>query len=174
MRRVLILAVVLATLPSAWNVVQACGDKFFLVGRGDRFNRAYASLYPGTVLMYTQGAAATGKGIRNEQLQKNIKQAGHRVIVVASPAELAQAFRAGNVDIVLAEVPQAAAVVADAVEAPSRPTVVPVAADAAQLPLLPKPLVCRLKASDKTGRFLSEIEDTMKARATAGLPAHRN
>ena len=174
MRRVLILAVVLATQPAAWNVARACGDKFFMVGRGDRFNRAYASLIPGTVLMYTHGAAAENKGVRNAQLQKNIQRAGHRVIVVGSPAELGQALRSGSVDIVVAVAPQAVAMASDAAEAPSKPTVLAVAAGNAQAAPTAKSVVCRLKDSDKTGRFLTEIEETMKARVAAGLPAHRN
>ena len=48
MSRTLPLVVVLALSTSAlYPAAQACGDKFLMVGRGAKFQRAYASVYPG-------------------------------------------------------------------------------------------------------------------------------
>ena len=40
----LVVASIVAT-PALYPVVHACGDKFLLVGRGAKFQRAYASVY---------------------------------------------------------------------------------------------------------------------------------
>ena len=45
MRR-LFTAALLLTVAVGHESLLACGDKFFVVGRGDRFSRAYASLNP--------------------------------------------------------------------------------------------------------------------------------
>ena len=46
MRKRLTLATLLLSFTIGPDVLFACGDKFFLVGRGDRFSRAYATLHP--------------------------------------------------------------------------------------------------------------------------------
>ena len=71
MRRFIALLVAVLALSSGWSVVEACGDKILMVGRGARFQRAYASLHPGRILVHTSRTGATA-AIRDEQLHKHL------------------------------------------------------------------------------------------------------
>ena len=83
MSRTLPLVVVLALSASAWYpAAQACGDKFLMVGRGAKFQRAYASVYPGKVLIYARPSHDPKAGVNNVQLHKALRQAGHAVSII--------------------------------------------------------------------------------------------
>ena len=62
---ILTLATLLLSFTIGPEALFACGDKFFLVGRGDRFARAYASLHPGHILLYTGGTTTVSNGLRD-------------------------------------------------------------------------------------------------------------
>ena len=109
----------------------ACGDKFFLVGRGDRFSRAYATLHPGQILIYTGGTTTVSKGLRDARLHKFITRAGHHVVMASDRAELDRALKAGSVDVVLAGLGQAVDLVTEVGAAPSRPTLLAIEGDGA-------------------------------------------
>jgi len=81
MRKVLAMALLVGTCTMWQESLRACGDKFFLVSRGDRFARAYASLHPGTIVIYTGGNTDTSKALADGRLQKYFSRAGHRVTV---------------------------------------------------------------------------------------------
>ena len=80
MRKRLMLATLLLSFTIGPEVLFACGDKFFLVGRGDRFSRAYATLHPGHILIYTGGTTTVSKGLRDSRLHKFITRSGHHVV----------------------------------------------------------------------------------------------
>ena len=42
--------------------VEACEDKFLLVGRGTRFQRAYAAIHPASIVVYAQPQRRAAKG----------------------------------------------------------------------------------------------------------------
>ena len=169
MRRTVTLATLVLLLEIGQNTLLACGDKFFLVGRGDRFSRAYASLHPGNVLIYTGGTTAISKGLRDVRLHKFINRAGHHVIVAADRAELEKALMSGSVDVVLAGLGQAADLAPKMAAAPTKPTLLPIEGEGADARAASQPqFTARLKSSDKVNRFLAGIEDAMKARPTAG------
>ena len=149
-------------------VLQACGDKFFLVGRGDRFSRAYASLRPGNVLIYASGATEISRGLRDPRLKKIIDRAGHHVTVATDSAELRKALESGPVDVVVTDLGQAVDLVPQMASAPSKPTLLPIEgerADAAR-PAPAGQFAIRLKSSDRVNRFLAGIEDVMKTRTS--------
>ena len=57
----LILVGCAAVLLEATGAVQACGDKFLLVGRGVAFRRAYAAVYPASIVVYAQPQRSSAK-----------------------------------------------------------------------------------------------------------------
>lgn len=175
MRRFLALLVGVLALYSGWSVVEACGDKILMVGRGARFQRAYASLYPGKILVYTSRTGATA-AIRDVQLHGHLKKAGHQLALAEDPAAFTGALRAGGVDLVLADVAEAPGLDSQAASAPSKPTVVYVLheTDKSKAEALLKLYACPLKSGDKANRYLSVIEDAMKARAASGQRARRS
>jgi hypothetical protein len=147
--------------------LQACGDKFFVVGRGDRFSRAYASLNPGSIVIYTGGGSATSKALADGRLQKYFTRAGHRVQVANDSAALTKALQANSVDIVLADINEALLLVPGVSAAASKPTLMPVEGKEGASGSLKHQFMATLKTSDKINGFLAKIDTAMKDRMPA-------
>ena len=60
---------VATVLLQATNAAQACGDKFLLVGRGVEFHRAYAAVYPASIVIYSRLPGDAAKAIRDARFQ---------------------------------------------------------------------------------------------------------
>lgn len=162
--------VLLAAAVSGQAALQACGDKFFQVGRGDRFSRAYNSLYPGRIVIYTGGPSKISKGLGDGRLQKYFTRAGHRVTVAKDAATLERTLAAGNVDLVVASLPEALELLTRVDGATSRPTLLPVSDPERDPSPREHQFAAVLKSSDKITGFLATIEDVMKARSSASGP----
>ena len=143
-------------------VVHACGDKFLMVGRGARFRRAYASVYPGKLLIFARPSTDPKAAIRDPQLHKALRQAGHAVSVIEDWSLLEQALKTVPFDLILVDAGEAARLQAALVASPSPPEALYVAFPSA---MPPAHVICRLKSSDRPVRFLDEVENAMKARA---------
>src|SRR5438876_11736581 len=103
MRTWVALAVAFLTISSiSSQVLSACGDKFLMVGRGVRFQRAYASIHPASILIVLPPKSVKSAAVRDSRLQTALKMAGHRVEVVQS-VSIADALVRARYDIVLAE-----------------------------------------------------------------------
>lgn len=160
---VVVLAVCLGAVDPA---IHACGDKFLMVGRGAKFQRAYASVYPGKLLIYARPSTNAKAAIRDPQLHKALRQAGHAVSVIEDWALLEQALRTVSVDVVLVDVAEAARLQQVVASSPTRPDALYVAFPG-EAPVTAG-TVCRLKSSDRPLRYLDEVENLMKARARSG------
>jgi hypothetical protein len=120
--------------------ILACGDKFLGAGRGPRFAKVYAAIYPGRLLMYAPpGELADLKG-----LDKALKRAGHQVMVAKDLATFSKALQDRAVDIVLVDSAHVAEASGLAKEIAAKPSVVPVSKSAIN--------------------FLKTLDETMKAR----------
>ena len=153
------------------EVIHACGDKFLLVGRGVRFQRAYAAIYPASILIYARPAQGAATAIRDPRLQSSLKAAGHVLSTVDTQSGLERALTSGQYDLVLGDVADAAMLEAQAQTAPLRPTVLFVMykPDKQEAEALKQKYNCPvLMASDKTEKYLMVIDDTMKARMKEG------
>ena len=162
---VLIAALTVVGLVS--QTIHACGDKFLLVGRGVKFQRAYAAIYPASIVIYAQSQRSAAKAIRDPRLQTDLKQAGHRVVLVDSEAALARALESDKVDLVLTDVADADRTSKQGATSPSRPTVLPVMYEPTreEAKAIEARYQCRLKSSDRVDRYLVTIDDAMKTRA---------
>jgi hypothetical protein len=140
---------------------QACGDKFLMVGRGARFQRAYASVYPGKVLIYARPSSDSKAAILDPQLHKALRQAGHSVSVIEDWTLLEQALKTVPVDLILVDVREAARLQSAISSAPTHPAALFVA-----FPGDPPPVgvTCKLKSSDRPLRYLDEVENAMKTK----------
>jgi len=160
-----ILLVVAAVLVQSANAVQACGDKFLMVGRGVSFHRAYAAVYPASIVVYAQ-PKQSAKGIRDPHFQDDLKRAGHRVLLVENDAALARALESTRVDLVLTDAVDADRVSILAKASQWAPAVLPVtyepAKEAAKKGDARAPR--QLKGADHVDRYLDTIDDTMKIR----------
>jgi hypothetical protein len=165
MSRTLPLVVVLALSTSAWYpAAQACGDKFLMVGRGAKFQRAYASVYPGKVLIYARPSHDPKAGVNNVQLHKALRQAGHAVSIIEDWTLLEQALKTVPFDVILVDVAEAPRLQGLVSSSPAHPETLYVAFPSSPA-AGPQQLVCRLKSSDRPLKYLDEIENTLKARA---------
>jgi len=157
-----LLGVVLAlVLVPLHPTLDACGDKFLMVGRGARFQRAYASVNPGKLLIYVRPSTSGKAAIRDPQFHKTLRQAGHSVSVIEDWTLLEQALKTVPVDIVLVDAEEAARLKSILPAASGRPDTLFIAFES-ELP--PSDVVCRLKSTDRPLKYLDEIEIAMKAR----------
>jgi CheY-like chemotaxis protein len=162
MSRVTAIVVALAAgMATVSPVGHACGDKFMMAGRGPRFQKVYASVYPGQVLIYATPSSDRRAAIRNPQLHKMLRQAGHTVTVVEAWPQLEQEMKRQAVDVLLADVSESARLAPVMPSLRGRPEAMYVAVSKNSVP---PSVVCRLKGSDDGRKYLEEIETVMKAR----------
>jgi len=147
--------------------LQACGDKFLLVGRGVKFRQAYAAIYPASILIYAhpqpQGAA---KAILDPKLQSGLKAAGHRITIAEDDKALTRTLESDRVDLVLTDVADADRIAKQAGTAPTHPNVLPVMFEPTkeEAKAVETRYNCKLTSSDRPDRYLSAIDDAMKVR----------
>ena len=159
-----------AVFLQAQSPAQACGDKFLLVGRGVAYRRAYAAIYPASIVVYAEPRRTAAKAIRDPRLQADLKMAGHRVLVVETDAALARALESGAVDLVLTDAADADRTSKQAVTSPSKPNVLPVMYEPtkAEAKEIETRYQCRLMSSDRADRYLVAIDNAMKTRMDQG------
>ena len=150
----------------------ACGDKFFRVGRSQRYQR-YAAIHPAAILIYTP-AKASVKGI--SEFEEALKRAGHRTQTVSHGTAIQLPVATGQFDLVIAAYADAERIRSEIASVPSPPDV---------LPMLVKPtkkLVAevarayrhRLEIDAMTkGEVLAEIDEVLTDRRNARTAATR-
>jgi CheY-like chemotaxis protein len=163
---VTILLALAAILLQDTSAAQACGDKFLLVGRGLRFQRAYAAIYPASIVVYAHPQRNATKAIGDPRLQANLKLAGHRVVLVENAEALARVLESDRVDLVLTDVADADRTSTQAAASPLKPAVLPVMYEPTgdEAKQIEARYQCRLKSSDRVDRYLGAIDDAMKVR----------
>ena len=165
MRKAFVLVAVFVACAIAQQVLVACGDKFFIVGGGSNFNRAYASLHPGSVVLYAAGNSDISKGLRDPRMQRHINNAGHLVRVVTDRGELDQIVGSGNVDVILAEMPVAIDLQAGFASAASSPTLLPIEPKGKQASAdAQHRFALTMKTSDNVNVMLDKLEKLIIAR----------
>ena len=161
-----ILMVFVGVLAQSAAPVLACGDKFLLVGRGLSFHRAYAAIYPASIVVYALPQRNAAKAIRDPRLQADLKLAGHRVVLVENDAALARVLESDRVDFILTDVADADRLSRQAATSPSAPGVLPVMYEPTkdEIKQVEARYHCQIKSSDRVDQYLSSIDDAMKAR----------
>jgi hypothetical protein len=106
MRYLLALVAVTVTALSQGAVpVHACGDKLLMLGRGIRFQSRHTPRAASVLLYLPQ--SGLGRSLTDPNLESALREAGHAVRAVTSPADLESALRGGTYDVVLANVTDA-------------------------------------------------------------------
>ncbi len=160
-------AVVGAALLSA-TAGLACGDKLLVIGRGVRFQRAYARRQADLVI-YSNGTQ-NGAILTSARLQTTLKQAGHKLQLVEGASQLDEALKSGNVDVVLADFADVAGITQQLQSAPSKPVVLPILVkpSKAELAAAQREYKFALKASADEIQYLTAIGEAMKSRLRIG------
>lgn len=164
MRKAVGVIVGIALTSATWSPVAACGDKFLLVGRGVRFQRAYAAVHPANILIYARASTDPDRAIRDPQFHKTLRQAGHQVSVIEDATLFQHALGLSSFDIVLADLTEAPTIDALVATALARPRPLYVEYPKGSTKALASQFMCELKAGDRATRFLDRIEEEMKAR----------
>ena len=105
MRRMLLVALIATAIGQGPVPLHACGDKLMMLGRGIRFQSKHTPR-AAAVLLYLP-ESATGQPLTDPKLESALREAGHAVRAVTSPADLEAALAGGTFDVVLANVTHA-------------------------------------------------------------------
>lgn len=104
----------------------ACGDKFLVIGRGVRQQRAQGAVQRASILLYLDSRGELERTLREEKVEANLKLAGHTLRSVASRSELTERLASGKYDIVLVSLSDIPAVEQAVGSGPARPFLLPV------------------------------------------------
>lgn len=145
MKRGMLLLFVGALMLADLAPLSACGDKFLGAGRGPRFSKVYAAVYPGRLVLYTPSKGDLA-GMNKQGLDKALRRAGHQVAIATDRASLLKMLQEKPFDVVVVDAPQAVDITGLAREIQAPPSVLPVAKE--------------------TINFLKTVDETMKSRLT--------
>jgi ABC-type amino acid transport substrate-binding protein len=156
MRGPMILLSLVFVAAGAW----ACGDKMMLV-MGARSSRI-KPIHPALILAYP-GQNASATLIRDLQRQLAVRKSRHRIQIVEDRAALESALKAGQYDLVLADVANANELNQRVMSAPSKPVILPVAFQASKedQSAAEKKYHCLLKAPGSPDNYLDAIDRAM-------------
>jgi DNA-binding NtrC family response regulator len=140
----------------------ACGDKFLVVGRGTRFQRATAPRQPAAILVFADPMSKLEMTLGNIPIESTLRKAGYQPTSVATADELNKALRQGKWDLVLVDVAQSQAV-SDRVQGDAGPVVLPVVYNptSAEWKQAKKQYPAVLKSPTKTQTLLDTIDEAL-------------
>jgi hypothetical protein len=151
------------------DILNACGDKFILFGRGPRFQHAYAAVHAASILIVMPGGQVKSAAVRDPNLTTALKMAGHTVDIVRLPSDLTDTLNRKRYDMVLAERADAVAIFAIDVPGRLKPTTIAVlespskaVIDAAQ-----DQIGCVLAMPQPLFKILNALDDIMQKRIDA-------
>ena len=108
MTRRAIIALVLVAFAGAGDLL-ACGDKFFAISRGTRFQHPSAR-QSARILIYANTASRLPAALANVPVDVTLHKAGYQPMTVTNEADLNNALTLGGWDLLIAEVVDARAV----------------------------------------------------------------
>lgn len=158
MRYTLVLSLVFICLILAFGNAYSCGDKFLVVGRGIRYERAYAAAHPASILIYQNTNNEATK-----DLQTMLKRSGHKIETVADETKLFNTLQSKKYDVVLVNLSEVALLERKVMSTPSKPAVLPVIynVSGAELDSAKSQYSCVLKYSKKNKNAITVIDEVM-------------
>ena len=145
--------------------LSACGDKFLVVSRGTRFERAKTARQPANILVYANPSSTLPKALEKASVDATLRKAGYRPTSVSAPAEFEAAMKQGGWDIVVADLTDSSAI-RGRLQGKAAPMVVPVVLNATgtELAQAKKDYQRVLKGPIKSQAFLEAIDDALALR----------
>ena len=165
MRRTLVVAASLF-LSIAGADLFACGDKFLVVSRGTRFQRATIARQPANILVYANPSSTLPKALEKADVDETLRKAGYRPTTVSDPVALDQALRRGGWDLVLADLADGGAVRGSLSGKAAEPMVLPVVyrGTGGEVAQAKKDYQRVVKGPIKSQAFLEAIDDALALR----------
>ncbi|HSP05805.1 MAG TPA: hypothetical protein VLR94_01450 [Acidobacteriota bacterium] len=147
-----------------WTAASACGDKFLVVGRGIRYERAYAAVHPGSILIYRNMNYEDPKS--GTDLEKALRKAGHKIETVDDVTKLDATLKTGKFDLVVLNLADTPLLEDQIIKSPSKPAVLPIIYNrtGAELDAAGKKYDCILKASGKNTNVLQVVDEAVGER----------
>ena len=150
----------------------ACGDKFLVIGRGVRQQRAQGAVHPAAILLYLDSKGQLEAALREEKVETHLKLAGHSLGSVDSRSKLAERLASGKYDIVLAPLSEMTALEQTVGSAPTRPFLLPVIHNPTgeELAEAEAEFSCVMRSPSTKKHYLAVIEEVMALRRKGGKP----
>ncbi len=173
MRRVWSLVVALGLLGTPGDA-QACGDKFLVIGRGVRAQRARGAVHKTSILIYASPRGRLPEALKAGQLETNLRLAGHTLRQVDDRDTLSAELKAGRHDLVMADISDMLGLEPEVGSAPSRPYLLPVihnptGEELAEAERLHR---CVMRSPSKKQHYLAVIDEALKQRRRGGRAAY--
>jgi len=142
----------------------ACGDKFLVIGKGIRYERAHAAVHPGSILIYRNKGIEDAKA--GSDLETALKKAGHKIQTVDDVSKLDSTLQAGKFDLVVVNLADAPLVEQQIISSPSKPAVLPVIYNrtGTEVAAAGKQYDCILKAAEKNSNVLQTVDEAVGER----------
>ena len=164
MKKRLVVAGLLA-LTAAGSDLFACGDKFLVISRGTRFQRAGVARQPAKILVYANPNSALPKALERAKVDATLRKVGYEPTSVSAPADLDRALRQGGWDLVLVAASDSRAI-RSRLSGSGAPMIVPVlhAPTGSEVAQAKKDYPHVIKGPIKSQKFLAEIDDALALR----------
>jgi hypothetical protein len=148
--------------------VRACGDKLLVLGRHVRSQRAHGAVQRASILVLLDAGGHLQAALREMRLGRDLELAGHTLRTVTNGADLVEQIRSGDHDILLAGIPEAAALRSELLAAPGSPTLLPVVVNATgdEWAEAAGDLRCISRSPSAGKHYLTVIEEVMRQRQT--------
>ena len=127
MRRFIVVALFALTGAGPATELLACGDKFLVLSRGTRYQRARIAGRQAAILVYVNPASELGKALATVPVADELKKAGYRGAAVGSLADLERAISQGGWDMVIADLSDGPGVRGKLPNGTTAPMVLPIA-----------------------------------------------
>jgi hypothetical protein len=165
-RKLLLVGVLV--LAGAGSELLACGDKFLVISRGTRYQRAAILRKPAAILVYANPASTLPRSLARVRVEDTLSRVGYRTTSVSSPVELDQALRRGGWDLVVADLADSTAL-RGRYAGTAAPMVLPVLYDAGRSDVAQarKEYGHAIKGPVKSQAFLDAVDEALALRANA-------
>ena len=160
MTRRAILALVLVAVAGAGDLL-ACGDKFFAISRGTRFQHPSAR-QSARILIYANTASRFPTALANVPLDPALHKAGYQPTTVTSEGDLNKALALGGWDLLIADVADARAI-SGRLRRETSPVVLPVVSNGskADVKQAKAEFKCVLATPTKRQVFLDAVDEAL-------------
>jgi hypothetical protein len=150
-----------------------CGDKFLIVSRGTRFQRA-ALRTSASILVFANPESNLPKALANVPIDATLRKAGYKSTIVTTVAELEAALSRGGWDVVLVDVADSRAV-SGRTGSELAPVILRVLYNVTdqELARAKKQYPVVLKSPTKSQPFLDAVDDALAARLAASAKVVR-
>ena len=146
------------------TIAFACGDKFLVIGKGIRYERAHAAAHPGSILIYRNKDVEDPKA--GSDLEVALKKAGHKIESVDTASKLETTLQNGKFDLVVLSLADAPLLEQQIISSPSKPAVLPVIYNHTgnEVAVAGKQYDCILKAAGKNKDVLNVVDEAVGER----------